>query len=155
MSATMTLVTAPPVDTRPRRAPKKALPWGSPVVYFVALASAGVHLTPPWRFRLRLGSVLTMVAVYVESLLTVDAPDELDHLLGVAVRREHLHLMVDTELFEHLCRVAERCPVRLGSHDHAYPCTHAVLPHLRRLVPENGGCADSGGCAGKCIHSRK
>jgi signal transduction histidine kinase len=58
---------------------------GSTIVYFVALASAGVHLTPPWRFRLRLASVLTMVAVYVESLLTVDAPDELDHLLTASI----------------------------------------------------------------------
>ncbi len=46
MSATMTLVTAPPVDTRPRRAPKKALPWGSPVVYFVALVVIALMLGP-------------------------------------------------------------------------------------------------------------
>ncbi|MCM3695354.1 carbohydrate ABC transporter permease [Microbacterium oleivorans] len=42
----MTLVTAPPVDTRPRRAPKKALPWGSPVVYFVALVVIALMLGP-------------------------------------------------------------------------------------------------------------
>ena len=46
MSATMTLVTAPPVDTRPRRAPKKALPWGSPAVYFVALVVIALMLGP-------------------------------------------------------------------------------------------------------------
>lgn len=42
----MTLVTAPSVDTRPRRAPKKALPWGSPVVYFVALVVIALMLGP-------------------------------------------------------------------------------------------------------------
>lgn len=42
----MTLVTAPPVDTRPRRAPKKALPWGSPAVYFVALVVIALMLGP-------------------------------------------------------------------------------------------------------------
>jgi len=46
VSATMTLVTAPPVDTRPRRAPKKALPWGSPAVYFVALVVIALMLGP-------------------------------------------------------------------------------------------------------------
>lgn len=42
----MTLVTAPPVDTRPRRAPRKALPWGSPAVYFVALVVIALMLGP-------------------------------------------------------------------------------------------------------------
>jgi raffinose/stachyose/melibiose transport system permease protein len=42
----MTLVTAPPVDSRTRRAPKKALPWGSPVVYFVALVVIALMLGP-------------------------------------------------------------------------------------------------------------
>ncbi|MDQ1126361.1 raffinose/stachyose/melibiose transport system permease protein [Microbacterium sp. SORGH_AS 505] len=46
MSATMTLVTAPPADVRPRRAPREKLPWGSPVVYFVALAVIALMLGP-------------------------------------------------------------------------------------------------------------
>jgi len=46
VSATMTLVTAPPAETRARRAPKPTLPWGSPVVYFVALAVIALMLGP-------------------------------------------------------------------------------------------------------------
>ncbi|AZS42829.1 Trehalose transport system permease protein SugB [Microbacterium oleivorans] len=43
----MTLVTAPPADdTRIRRAPKPKLPWGSPLVYFVALAVIALMLGP-------------------------------------------------------------------------------------------------------------
>ncbi|WP_065571632.1 carbohydrate ABC transporter permease [Microbacterium oleivorans] len=42
----MTLVTAPPAKTRARRAPKPTLPWGSPVVYFVALAVIALMLGP-------------------------------------------------------------------------------------------------------------
>jgi len=42
----MTLVTAPPAETRARRAPKPTLPWGSPVVYFVALAVIALMLGP-------------------------------------------------------------------------------------------------------------
>ncbi|MGA6127158.1 MULTISPECIES: carbohydrate ABC transporter permease [unclassified Microbacterium] len=76
----MTLVTAPPVDTRPRRAPKKALPWGSPVVYFVALVVIALMLGPV--IYIILGGFRSNSAITVDPAGFPD-PWNVDNYVGV------------------------------------------------------------------------
>lgn len=56
-------------------------PTGSSIVYFVALVSAGIHLDPPWRRWLRLGSVAVVGLGYARSLWVFEADPEIEHLL--------------------------------------------------------------------------
>lgn len=54
---------------------------GSSIVYFVALVSAGIHLHPPWRRWLRVGSVSLVGLGYARSLWVFEADPEIEHLL--------------------------------------------------------------------------